>query len=305
MSWDNIKTLSFIKEYEKRTVLWKRSDKFYYNLYKKDEAWREISEIFDEHVAVLKRKIDSLRGSRRKEKHRALQSKGAGKGWTDISNYISKWFAWDALMFLEDVEELRTTPSNFSEDITIKESITKLEPSEATDDLDWNSDRFNDNEVNNGSDTSKKYSYRNNQASKRKHFDDTNQRTLEVDTQSDECSIFGEYIATKLRKHDDRTRTILQHRIHNILFQAEMDQFSMSESIQMQTPIDCKEISTAFTTQDEDFVEQQKPSTSSQYLSPRSHSDLSHNYLSSPSPTSSCIPSPLQSPQSNQDPLQF
>lgn len=36
----------------------------------------------------------------------------------------------------------------------------------------------------------------------------------------DVCDIFSEYIAEELRKHDDRTRMILQHKIHNLLFQA-------------------------------------------------------------------------------------
>ncbi|XP_066258020.1 uncharacterized protein [Euwallacea similis] len=109
MSWDNEKTLSFIKEYEKRPILWQKSDKFYYNVIKKEDAWREISEICDEDIAVLKKKIESLRGSRRREKNRILQNTGTGKGRNDI--YISKWFAWDALKFLEDPEEIRTTIS--------------------------------------------------------------------------------------------------------------------------------------------------------------------------------------------------
>lgn len=47
------------------------------------------------------------------------------------------------------------------------------------------------------------------------------QSTVQRDTKKrDVCDIFGEYIAEELRKHDDRTRMILQHEIHNILFQA-------------------------------------------------------------------------------------
>ncbi|XP_066157671.1 uncharacterized protein [Euwallacea fornicatus] len=138
MSWDNEKTLSFIKEYEKRPILWQKSDKFYYNVIKKEDAWREISEICDEDIAVLKKKIESLRGSRRREKNRILQNTGTGKGRNDI--YISKWFAWDALKFLEDPEEIRTTISNYAEEITQEEPIQNLDPNEAINNSNRNSD---------------------------------------------------------------------------------------------------------------------------------------------------------------------
>ncbi|KAL1493733.1 hypothetical protein ABEB36_009427 [Hypothenemus hampei] len=57
MSWDNEKALSFIKGYEKRPILWQKSDNFYHNVIKKEAAWREIGEICDEDIAVLKTKL--------------------------------------------------------------------------------------------------------------------------------------------------------------------------------------------------------------------------------------------------------
>ncbi|CAG9822211.1 unnamed protein product [Phaedon cochleariae] len=94
MSWDNEKTLSFIKEYERRPILWRKNDKLYYNIVKKEDAWREIASIFEEDIAVLKKKIESLRGSRRREKTRMLTSMRTGTGRKDV--YVSKWFAWDS-----------------------------------------------------------------------------------------------------------------------------------------------------------------------------------------------------------------
>ncbi|CAH1957500.1 unnamed protein product [Acanthoscelides obtectus] len=110
MSWDTEKTISFIKEYEKRPILWKKNDKHYYNIIRKEDAWREIGEICNESVDVLKKEIDSLRGSRRREKNRIAKSMGTGKGRNEI--YESKWFAWDSLKFLDDPEELQETLSN-------------------------------------------------------------------------------------------------------------------------------------------------------------------------------------------------
>lgn len=41
----------------------------------------------------------------------------------------------------------------------------------------------------------------------------------------DECAIYGEYIAEKLRKFDEISRAQAQHKINNILFEIEMEFF--------------------------------------------------------------------------------
>lgn len=42
-------------------------------------------------------------------------------------------------------------------------------------------------------------------------------------SQRDECDIFGEQVAVKLKKLPDRTRMIVQHKINTLIFHAEMD----------------------------------------------------------------------------------
>lgn len=79
-SWDKEKILIFIREYEKREILWKKENKFYHNIVKKEDAWMEISKIMNEIVNILKKKMESLRGFRRREKTRILKSMGTGKG---------------------------------------------------------------------------------------------------------------------------------------------------------------------------------------------------------------------------------
>lgn len=100
--------------------------------------------------------------------------------------------------------------------------------------------------------------------------------------------MFGEYIAEKLRKHDNRTRMWLQHQIHNLFFEAEMDR--QQYEAQPQYPSRQLPLQTS---------KRQQASTSSQYLYSRSDS-ASTSYSYSPSPTS-CTPSPLQSPQDNEN----
>ncbi len=43
--------------------------------------------------------------------------------------------------------------------------------------------------------------------------------------EKDECALFGDYIAAKMRKLNDRQRAILQHEIHGLMLQAEMATF--------------------------------------------------------------------------------
>lgn len=45
----------------------------------------------------------------------------------------------------------------------------------------------------------------------------------------DECDSFGEYIADSLRKHDERTQSMIKQAINNILFEQEMKKYSTNQ----------------------------------------------------------------------------
>lgn len=51
----------------------------------------------------------------------------------------------------------------------------------------------------------------------------------ELSKRKDECDTFGEYIATSLRKHDDRTQSMIKQAINNILFEQEMKKYSSGQ----------------------------------------------------------------------------
>ncbi|CAH1993080.1 unnamed protein product [Acanthoscelides obtectus] len=93
--------------------------------------------------------------------------------------------------------------------------------------------------------------------------------------------MFADFIAQKMRKFSPHTRAVLQHQIHNLIFQAELDSLPISPQV--------------LSPSQQTF----QPSTS-----------ICQNfrtYNSLPSPSSSissvgppsCTPSPLQCPQSN------
>lgn len=48
----------------------------------------------------------------------------------------------------------------------------------------------------------------------------------DISKKKDECDSFGQYIATSLRKHDDRTQSMIKQAINNILFEQEMKKYT-------------------------------------------------------------------------------
>lgn len=54
-------------------------------------------------------------------------------------------------------------------------------------------------------------------------------RRSEMTRKMDECDSFAKYIADSLRKHDDRTQSMIKQAINNILFEQEMKKYSSNQ----------------------------------------------------------------------------
>lgn len=52
----------------------------------------------------------------------------------------------------------------------------------------------------------------------------------------DECDVFGEHVANKLRKYDNHTRVLVEHHINNILFDADIKMYSQTSPQCLQHP---------------------------------------------------------------------
>lgn len=52
----------------------------------------------------------------------------------------------------------------------------------------------------------------------------------------DECSIFGELVTHKLRKLDEKSRTIAEHKIQNIFYELKMARFNVDQSSSSSQP---------------------------------------------------------------------
>lgn len=98
MEWCNDSVLQLINAYRIRPVLWNSSDPYYKNKNKKEDAWGEIADMMKTDSAEIKKKIQSLLASFRREKQKLKTTSGMGAEEV----YDTKWFAFKSLLFLKD-----------------------------------------------------------------------------------------------------------------------------------------------------------------------------------------------------------
>ncbi|KPJ14067.1 hypothetical protein RR48_02668 [Papilio machaon] len=103
-AWSEEKAFCLIDAYRVREILWNPQNENYFKKNLKQDAWSEIAKFMTMTVEKCNRKIVSLLSSYRREKLKEKKSKGTGKVASET--YISRWFAYDALKFLDD----RNTP---------------------------------------------------------------------------------------------------------------------------------------------------------------------------------------------------
>lgn len=80
MNWDQQQSLMLIAELQKMEILWNSRDKAFHNTQRKEEAWKQLAEAMNAEVGEVKRKVDSLRGSYRREKSRLKRAMASGGG---------------------------------------------------------------------------------------------------------------------------------------------------------------------------------------------------------------------------------
>lgn len=107
MEWPDCKSLQLIQLYREKRILWDPLDKNYKNSKKKMDDWEEIATKMNTDVTNVKKKIESLQGSYRRERQRQDTSHRSGAGTDDL--YKSKWFAFNEMQFLNDKYKPRQT----------------------------------------------------------------------------------------------------------------------------------------------------------------------------------------------------
>lgn len=106
MEWTDDKVLVLIEEYKSRPGLWEPNHPHYKYANRKNEYWRSLANAVQTNVAEVKKKLNSLLASFRRE--RAKVKKTSGKSSKEV--FQSNWFAYNSMAFLLHKFKFQPTP---------------------------------------------------------------------------------------------------------------------------------------------------------------------------------------------------
>lgn len=105
MEWSKEATIQLIELFRENDLLWDCRSKDYKNRQLKNDAFTQIAETLQVEKDAVEKKIKSLIGQFQREIKKSKTK--SGDGVDDI--YVSKWFAFQSLMFLKDKNKPRPT----------------------------------------------------------------------------------------------------------------------------------------------------------------------------------------------------
>ncbi|KAI4454259.1 hypothetical protein MML48_10g00007979 [Holotrichia oblita] len=116
--WSKDFMLIFIEEYKCHPCLWKIISKEYINKNLKNEAYEKLVKLYksiypEANRDFVVKKIQSLRGSFRKEAKKVEESKRSGASANDV--YVPSLGYYDMLLFTKDQEIPTSSISNISD----------------------------------------------------------------------------------------------------------------------------------------------------------------------------------------------
>lgn len=94
--WSHEKSLRLISEYQKHEMLWNFHIPEYRKKLQKEVLWYKIAKKFDDEPEVVKKRIEVLKASYRREKSKIRRSMERGG-----RIYESSWYAYKPLRFLD------------------------------------------------------------------------------------------------------------------------------------------------------------------------------------------------------------
>ncbi|GJQ82308.1 hypothetical protein Trydic_g384 [Trypoxylus dichotomus] len=219
--WTESTIEQLISLYKQHPALWDPKDKGYRNRLRKDKELKEIAQIMNLNTVDVERKITVLNTQFRRAHTKAANMRANGLSEQDIENGVWHWYR--RLMFLE-----KRYFARIPIEATILQLMPEQDPKTAIEELESSSD---DGISTNGI----KIEYSDvTQTNKRPRMEEEIQEkevsTVNASTSNDtltqfkdECDVYGELLAIKLRKFDDRTRYTIMHEIDNLIFRTRMD----------------------------------------------------------------------------------
>lgn len=237
VEWTNDAIIELVKEYSRRPELWDSKHSLYRTQAAKYDAWATLALHFDCDIPDLRKKLNSIFASHRREKAKV---RAGGH---------STWFLYPYMKFwpthLENNDADNTTSKSEQEEPSVNHQASDQASSY---------DSSGDNESIQVKQEPierprKRYIQRPLLKSKilrpikklsrgNAHRSQLDSRLVEAlkllkkseqSRKKDECDSFGEYIATSLRKHDERTQSMIKQAINNILFEQEMKKYSAGQ----------------------------------------------------------------------------
>ncbi|XP_047112777.1 uncharacterized protein LOC124789448 isoform X2 [Schistocerca piceifrons] len=252
MEWLEDDVMLLIEEYRHHRCLWDPRDPEFKMHTRKNEAWQEIAEALKVPSEEVKKKINSLLASFRRERRKEAATSGMPAG----KKYRSGWFAFKSMSFLLD--KVGWTKGRCSEENTVEEvdiDVTSLEGSEdegTSNDIVLQTEYPASDEVHVGDvEEPPRKKCRKGDAydeaaadlnmiiniidTIRNKKQATNNKKQEKKSPRD---IFSDYVAFKLKTYNNHVQNIVQFKIHEVFFQADMGNFdSPSTTTNQQTEI--------------------------------------------------------------------
>ncbi|XP_072391603.1 uncharacterized protein [Diabrotica undecimpunctata] len=240
MEWSKLAVIEFLNLYENERVLWDPSHKLHKNSHEVHDAWKRIQTEFSlkKSVGDLKKKKDTLMGCFRKCLSKIKASERSGVDTDGI--YKPTWFAFDIMarflihyntplddtpnetIHLENIklENITEEHDSYIENETEYDDISNIlvssaEPSILTTKRKATSDD-SINEMTKISKITQDIIY-----DKMENAYDIFQKTSQL-REKDECDLFGELVAKRLRALGQHERDYLMHQMENMMYQAKM-----------------------------------------------------------------------------------
>ncbi|XP_049772323.1 uncharacterized protein LOC126157246 isoform X1 [Schistocerca cancellata] len=269
MEWLEDDVMLLIEEYRHHRCLWDPRDPEFKMHTRKNEAWQEIAEALKVPTEEVKKKINSLLASFRRERRKEATTSGMPAG----KKYRSGWFAFKSMSFLLD--KVGWTKGRCSEqsdplivgchsciilwENTVEEvdiDVTSLDGCEdegTSNDVVLQTEYPASDEVQVGD--VEEPPRKKNKCRKGDAYDEAaadlnmiiniidtirnkKQATNNKQEKKSPRDIFSDYVAFKLKTYNNHVQNIVQFKIHEVFFQADMGNFdSPSTTTNQQTEI--------------------------------------------------------------------
>ncbi|KAL1516253.1 hypothetical protein ABEB36_000172 [Hypothenemus hampei] len=230
MEWANDKTIELIELYRSKDCLWNPKSKHYKLLNKKNDAWGEIASEINCDMPEVKKKVNSLLASFRRERQKVVAKK-SGSGADEV--YHSTWFAFKSLYFLMDKFTPKTeNTKEIPKELTDNEGISNDEHA-ITDTL---LQREEQQDITQQPKTAKQNRKRQSIENRLDEAYSLMKETVAKKSNKTSDVIFGQYVASKMEKYSDRSKNIVQHLINNILFEADMGRYDVENVVLPRPP---------------------------------------------------------------------